>query len=860
MQEISRQPPMGGARAACTGSAPVFGAAIVALLPALALGPTAARAQTVAATVTLPTVEVVGTTPLPGAGVPTSQIPSNVQTARSADLDRSHAIDLTDFLNRQFGSVHINEVQNNPFQPDVNFRGFTASPLLGTPQGLSVYVDGVRMNQPFGDVVSWDLIPRAAIARIALMPGSNPLFGLNTLGGALSVTTKDGLSDPGSSVQLTAGSHSRAALEFETGGSRPNGLDWYVTGNRFHDGGWRQASPTDVKQLFGKLGFKSADTRVALSAAVADNDMTGNGLQEQRLLAADATSIYTSPDTTRNRALMLNLEGSHRLDGALGVSGNVYYRRIHTPTLNGDVNDDSLDQSVYQPSAAEQAALTAAGYSGFPTSGATAANTPFPKFRCIANALRVDEPAEKCTGVINTTLTRQTNYGVSGQLNAEGVLAGLRHQASLGAAIDISRVAFTQGSELGYINPDHSVTGVGAFGDGGVTGGDIDGVPYDTRVDLAARTRTWSLFATDTLALNPQTHLTLSGRYNRTTVKSRDGLITDGGAGSLDGDSVYGRFNPAVGLTWAPTSRLNAYVGYAQGSRAPSAIEIGCADPANPCKLPNSFAGDPPLKQVVTQTIEAGVRGGEAGRYAWNLGLFRADNRNDILFVADNQAGFGYFKNFGKTRRQGIEAGVQASVTAAFDVGFNYTFLDATYRSGELVDGSANSSNDAAAAGFPGVEGVIAIQPGNRIPLIPRQILKLFGDWRVASAWSVSADVTAIGGAYARGNENNQHQPDGTYYLGPGRSAGYAVLNLGIDYKPTAAWSFFVHVGNLLDRKYATAAQLGATAFDANGRVVARPFPADANGDRPLQNSTFFSPGAPRSVLLGVKYAFGGEG
>lgn len=829
--------------------APVAVAAITACSPA-------AFAQS-APIPTLPPVEVIGITPVAGIGLPKEQIPANVQTARSADIERSHALDLTDFLSRRLGSVHLNEVQNNPFQPDLNFRGFTASPLLGTPQGLSVYVDGVRMNQPFGDVVSWDLIPRAAIASLTLMPGSNPLFGLNTLGGALAVLTKDGLNYPGSSIQLSAGSHGRVALEFETGGSRPDGLNWYVSGNRFHEKGWRQASPTDVAQLFGKLGHKSGDTTLWLSAALADNDLTGNGLQEQRLQARDYSSIYTSPDTTVNRSAMLNLEGTWRLNNELTLSGNVYYRRMRSSTLNGDVNDDSLDQSVVQPSAGEQTALTNAGYSGFPTSGATAADTPFPKWRCIANALLNDEPAEKCNGVLNTTHTLQTNHGLSGQLSWDGLLAGRSNLLVAGAAVDASRVHFTQGSELGYINPDHSITGVGAFGDGGLTGGSVDGEPYDTRVDLSARTRTWSVFAADTLAVNEQTHLTLSGRYNRTTVKSRDGIITDGSAGSLDGDHVFSRFNPAIGLTWAPTKLLNAYVGYNQGSRAPSAIELGCADPDNPCKLPNSFAGDPPLKQVVTATIEAGLRGSVARQYSWNLGVFRADNRDDILFVADNQAGFGYFKNFGKTRRQGLEAGLSVRVGDALNLGFNYTHLDATYRSTETVDGSANSSNDQAAAGFPGVEGTITIQPGNRIPLMPRQILKLFADYQVSRAWSVGADVLAVGSSFARGNENNQHQPDGVHYLGSGRNPGHAVLNLSADYRPAPKWAFFAQVNNVFDRKYSSAAQLGATAFDANGNFLARPFPADANGDRPLQNSTFYSPGAPRSLRVGLTYSFG---
>ena len=227
------------------------------LLSALMLACTAAVAQ-VSVTVDLPRVEVIAISPLAGLGVPKDQVPANVQTTTAADIERRGALDLTSQLLRTLGSVSINETQGNPFQPDLNFRGFSASPLLGMPQGLSVYLDGMRMNQPFGDVVSWDLIPRAAIANVTLMPGSNPMFGLNTLGGALAVQTKDGRNNPGSSVQITGGSKQRAAAEFETGGSQPGGVNWFVTGNRFHEKGWRAASPSDVSQLFAKLGGKQA--------------------------------------------------------------------------------------------------------------------------------------------------------------------------------------------------------------------------------------------------------------------------------------------------------------------------------------------------------------------------------------------------------------------------------------------------------------------------------------------------------------------------------------------------------------------------------------------------------------------------
>ena len=191
-------------------------------------------------------VEVIGATPLPGVELTLDKIPSPVQTAIAHDIDNSGALDLSDFLNRRINGVYVNQVQGNPFQPDINYRGYTASPLLGTPQGLSVFMDGVRLNQPFGEVVSWDLIPRLAIASMTVIPGSNPLFGLNTLGGALSIQTKDGKSNPGTSVQAIYGNHQRRALEFEHGGSGTNGLNWYITGNLFAEDGWREASPSKV--------------------------------------------------------------------------------------------------------------------------------------------------------------------------------------------------------------------------------------------------------------------------------------------------------------------------------------------------------------------------------------------------------------------------------------------------------------------------------------------------------------------------------------------------------------------------------------------------------------------------------------
>jgi iron complex outermembrane receptor protein len=139
----------------------------------------------------LPQIVVIGNTPLQSFGLPLNQIPSNVQTVGAADLQRQQSLDMVDYLNNNFSGITVSESDGNPFQIDVYYHGFTASPLLGTPEGLSVYVDGVRVNESFGDTVNWDLIPEYAINTVSLISGSNPVFGLNTLGGALSVRTKN---------------------------------------------------------------------------------------------------------------------------------------------------------------------------------------------------------------------------------------------------------------------------------------------------------------------------------------------------------------------------------------------------------------------------------------------------------------------------------------------------------------------------------------------------------------------------------------------------------------------------------------------------------------------------------------------
>jgi iron complex outermembrane recepter protein len=722
----------------------------------------AAHAQTVA-----PTVEVVGTSPVPGLDQPKSEIPSNVQSISKRALRDTGAAGLPELLGSQLQSVNVNEIQGNPYQADVNYRGFTASPLLGTPQGLSVYQDGVRINEPFGDIVNWDLIPRNAIASIDLIPGSNPLFGLNTLGGALSIRTKDGFSAAGTGIEAYTGSFGRHAVTAEHGGNNGE-LGWYFTATRFEEDGWRDASPSEVNQYFGKISHRTSTHEFDLNLTHADSDLIGNGLTPLSFYEQRRKSIFTSPDNTRNQMTMLSLNGGYWLDDIHKLSGTAYVRRNNVRTLNGDANDE------------------------------------------------FDLPGDP-EGVLNRTRTRQSGYGFSLQW------AEIREdrQLAVGTTFDHSRTKFQQTEQEGDFNADRSVN------------------PTDDEEDpdpkLRGRSQTWSLFATGTWRPYEGTTVSLSGRYNHTSVRTTDQLDS---TSSLNSDYTYSKINPAIGATYALTPAVTLYANAQQGNRAPSPIELGCSDPAEPCKLPNAMQADPRLDQVVTRGIEIGMRG-TAGPVRWNAAAFGAVNRDDILFVSSNTVGQGYFKNFGKTRRTGVELGLSGDY-GSFTWNAGYTWVDATYRSSECIVSAENSEAGNQGCGADNIR----VESGDKIPGIAEHSFKLGLNWRAADWLTLGSDVVTHSGVYARGNENNDHDENG-------KTSGFTVVNLVADADLGAGWSLFARVNNLFDKRYFTAAQIGENPFTGPNNS----FDTDTNN---WEDETFYAPGAPRAGWIGVRYRFGG--
>jgi Fe(3+) dicitrate transport protein len=274
--------------------------------------------------------------PLPGLGLTKEEIPGNVQSISAKEIKESHSLSLTDLLNKKLQSVNVNDYAGNPFQMDVTYRGFTAGPQIGTPQGLSVFLDGIRINEPFGDVVNWDMIPMNAIAGVDVFPGSNPIFGLNTLGGAFTLKTKDGFNNEGVDAEVLTGSFGRKQLQISSGWNNGT-VALFGAGNFFLEDGWRQNSPSKVNQLFGKASYRGEKLDLSLSTLLVKTDLVGNGLLPSQMYAQDPTNVFTSPDTTKNKLMQFQLSGAFQVNDNFNITGQVYRRDSKRHQTSGDV-------------------------------------------------------------------------------------------------------------------------------------------------------------------------------------------------------------------------------------------------------------------------------------------------------------------------------------------------------------------------------------------------------------------------------------------------------------------------------------------------------------------------------------------
>jgi outer membrane receptor protein involved in Fe transport len=740
----------------------------------------------------LPPVVVIGTTPLPALGIPIQKYAGNVQSIGAEDIEKQNLLTMPDTLYRNLGSVNLSNLQGNPWQADLTYRGFLASPLAGSAIGLSMYLDGMRFNNGFGDTINWDLIPEAAIADIDVIPGSNPIYGLNTLGGALAVRTKRGFDFPGARLEAYGGSFGRWAVEAEYGGFH-GPLDWFLTINALSEDGWRDHSPSDVRQLFAKVGWKREGTDLELNYIHANNDLVGNGLAPQSLLAEDRRAVYTFPDDTNNLMHLVNARGRQWLTDGLLLSGDAFYRYYKSTTQNGDAEVNCVDDVT--------------GEVVFNASGQI-----LPLGLCQGSAVGFfDQAGQPLTGSLEreaeaearATKTVTQDWGATLQLSHTGSILGRKNQVAVGVAYDGHSSRFTQSEGSAAFVPDGLSTGVQSAG------------PQETEVDVRTQQENIGLYLTDTFDLTERLALTLGGRYQRANITIRD---LTGENPVLDGNHTFERFSPSAGLTFRALSHLTLFGSYSEGFRVPTPAELTCADPADPCNLPNAFVADPPLEPVTARTYEVGARGewpvGDG--LQWSVSFFRTDVQDDILFTVVETGGGGFFQNIAATRRQGVEVALRGGWKRRLTYYLNYAYVDATYQTNVTL----------ASVTEP---GGVPVKPGDRIPGIPLHNLKFGGAVEVLTNLWIGGDVIAVSGSYLRGDDGNQQAP----------VPGYTILNLQVRYTPFKFLELWGRVDNATNANYATAGALNWNAF------------AD-----PIAVQRFLAPGAPIGGWAGVKVRF----
>lgn len=753
-----------------------------ALLAAIAVG--AVMAGTAHAQEAQPT-----DTPIVVTAPGTAADSDDALTVDAAAISRSGHPDLLAALIREVAGVTLQDAQGNPWQPNLVYRGFSASPLQGLAQGLAVYLDGARFNQPFGDTVQFDLIPETAIRRVTLLD-ANPVYGLNALGGAMVIETATGRDTPGLTLSGTGGRFAYAEASAAAGlSSGP----WsaFLAAQERHDGGWRDFSPSTLYNGYADFGYDDAGGGLHVKLIGADSDLTGNGVVPVELYAARRNAVFTHPDNTRSRYWRISVHPWLRLGTHTRIEASAYEQFLLRRNLNGDAADiEDCDGGLL-------CLETVDGEDEAPLRDAA------------GNAIAAS-PGIEAYGVLNTGRERTHSRGILAQIVDTRPLGAGENMLAFGASHDEARTRFDTATELGAIDDTRGVAGLGPTivqPDGAIA-----------PVGLVTKSNSVGVFALDRLPIAQGLSAEIGVRWNRTRIELIDQIGT-----ALNGRHVFERVNPGIEFDWTLSPRLTLRAGYAETSRAPTAAELSCADENAPCSLTNFFVADPPLAQVISRHWELGASGRRGG-FHWLLSGYRATNADDIQYVASEIRGRAYFRNIGTTRRQGVEANVRYEAKG-WRIAASYAFTDATFRTPLMLSSPANPT--------AADDGTIAVEPGDRLPGIPRHSGTISADY-AGRGWSLGGDLIARAGQWLVGDEGNDAAPLG----------GYLIVNARAGMTLVKGIRLVGEVRNLSDRRYATFG-----TFSEVDEVSIREVPG-------ARDPRAVGPGAPRRWFASLVAAF----
>ena len=738
-------------------------------------------------------VVVYGTLPNSDIGLSPDKVPGLLQSFGS--VTAQHGATVLDALGTQAAGMSLGDTQGNAMAQDLRFHGFEASPLQGTPQGIAVYQNGVRLNEAFGDTVNWDAIAQVAVARMDVW-SSNPVFGLNALGGSVNMIMKNGFTFDGAEASLQGGSYGHGMGSAQWGLEDGN-FSFYGAAEGVTDEGWRFHSQSNLARLYADAGWRFGSSEIHLVASGAATSLGVVGPTPFDLAQRNAKAIYTFPQTTRNTTGSLALGSKTRLGESWQIEASLYVRVLKQRHVDG--NDADFESCSNRSSFGGKLCLQDDAF-GTPLGGKTTA------FRDQFALLDQTGASIAFTnavfyGTLDRSFTDSTTTGTTLQITGNAPLLGLANYLTAGFSFDGSGIGFRSTSTLARIRPDFEVVVDPALaGSGSIlrANGTIGYAP----VNLGATTNYYGFYAVDALDLTDALTLTAGFRVNAADIVTRD---RSAAAAELNGDHGYGHINPLAGLTWKISAGVSAFGGYSQANRAPTPLELDCANPNLPCLLEGALVSDPPLAQVVSHSYQAGLRGRAllgAGSLDWSASLFRTDSDNDIVALASVIAGRGYFTNVPSTQRQGAD--LTARYTAhGWSAYASYSYLDATYQFTGTLASANNPSADA--------NGNVTVTPGRRMPLNPANTVRAGADADVLAGLSVGGELAFTGSRYFDGDSSNLNA----------KLPATIVVNLRAAYQIDARWQLFGLVNNLFDNRdasygaYFDPSNLGALAAPA---------------------------------------------
>jgi iron complex outermembrane recepter protein len=740
----------------------------------------------------LQSVEIIATTPLAGSGLDRSNVPAIIQSINAKQLQQN-GTNFTDCLNQQLGSVHLNYAGGNALQPELNYRGFTASPILGISQGVAVFQDGMRLNEAFGNIVNWDIIPTFALENVELMSGSNPVFGLNALGGALSLRTKSGFSSPEKIISIEGGSFGKLHAIAQIGGNHGK-LGYYLGGDLFRETGWRDFSPSKVGRAFTKLTWMLGENTLHLSGTFAQSQLHGNGPAPVDLLKINRRAIFTHPDRTENQLNQLNAQWSRPLGEKWQLQTVVYTKWMNNHTFNGDETPYVICKTgtlagllCETPEVAPDGTLKWEAL-------LDKNNQPIRATDAVSSAIN------------NRTNTRQLTFGSTTQFSSSQHILNKNNHFIAGLSFDGSNARFGSSVELAKLTNTRGTEGSGIYN-------------IEEAVDLQFHATNTSLYFLESFSLMDSLIVQASGQLQHATIVLEDQLGDD-----LNGEHAYLRFNPSLGFVWKTLQNVAIYGNYSVAARTPTPVELTCADPDAPCRLPNAFLSDPPLKQAVARTTEIGARF-QRKKIAVTATFFQTLVQDDIYFIsAGASRNSGYFSNIGNTLRSGIELGYEFH-QKNWDMYGNYTFLSATFQEHFTI----NSPFHPIAK-----QGEIEVNKGNSLPLVPKHIAKIGATYHFSSNngifWQFGTQILMNGSQVVRGDENNSLE----------KVNGYMVGNIFASCRISPKIMFSTRITNIWNQQYETFGLLGSANTLPTFEKFTQPY--------------FLTPGAPLAVSVSAKF------